>query len=104
MELLGHMIAFRENHHRVKCNCKYLTEPSGYLNVEVSDSNIDVLRNTAHLICGDSIESKRNILADSYGTNAKMKLARRKLDSWGNVKSHCCFVNSENNLKKNTRT
>ena len=29
-----------------------------------------------------------------------MRLARRKLDSWGNIKSHCVFVNSAENLKR----
>ena len=29
-----------------------------------------------------------------------MRLARRKLDSWGNIKSHCGFVNSAENLKR----
>ena len=29
-----------------------------------------------------------------------MRLERRKLDSWGNIKSHCGFVNSAENIKR----
>ena len=29
-----------------------------------------------------------------------MRLARRKLDSWGTIKSHCGFVSSAENLKR----
>jgi len=44
--------------------------------------------------------SKRNILADVFGTNAKMKLARRKLDALGQFKNRCSTLNSEDVLRK----
>ena len=72
---------------------QHLENPSNYLDLEISKDNDTVLRNTVWMIVGDSIDLKRNILADAYGTNAKMRLARRKLESWGKIKSHCGFVN-----------
>ena len=95
------MIAYRETHHKSqRCTCSTLTTPSTYLDLEISKDIDTILRNTARLIVGDSIDSKVNILADAYGTNSNMRLARRKLDSWGNIKSHCGFVNSAENLKR----
>ena len=70
-----------------------MTTPPAYLVIELSKDKDTVLRNTVRLIVGDIIDSKRNILAD-------VRLARRKLDSWGNIKSHCGFVNSAENLKR----
>ena len=95
------MIAYREtNHKSQRCNCSTLTTPSAYLDLEISKENDTVLRNTARLIVEDGIDSKRNILADAYGTNANMRLARINLYSWGNIMSHCGFVNSAEDLKR----
>ena len=77
-----------------------MTTPSAYLGLEISKESDNVLRNTEHMIVGDNIDSKRNILADAYGKNAKMGLARINLDSWDNIKSHCGFVNSAENIKR----
>ena len=70
------------------------------MDIEISKDNDTILRNTVRLIVGDSIDLKRNIFADAYGTNYKMILARIKMDSWGNIKSHCGFVNSAENIKR----
>ena len=81
-ELFAHMIAYRETHHKIqRCTCSTLKNPSAYLDLKISKDNDTVLRNTARLIVGYDIDSKRSILADAYGTNAKMRLARRNLDS-----------------------
>ena len=95
------MIAYRETHQKIqRCTCSTLTTLSAYLDIEISKNNDTVLRNTAWLVVGNNINLKRNIISDAYGTNAKMRLARRKLESWGNIKSHCGFVNSAENLKR----
>ena len=95
------MIAYRETHYKSQIyTCSTLKNPSAYLGLGISKENDNVLRNTEHMIVGDSIDSKRNILADAYGTNANMRLARINLYSWGNIMSHCGFVNSAEDLKR----
>ena len=100
-ELLAHMISYRETHQKSqRCTRSTLTTTSAYLDLEISKDNDTVLRNIERLIVGDIIDTKRNILAYAYGTNNNMILARRNLDSWGNIKSHCGFVNYAENLKR----
>jgi len=73
---------------------------SPYLQVEISKANEQVLKHTRKMLHGDQLPAKRIIFCDSYGTNAKHKLAKRKLDSWGSIKSHCGFANSEKKLAR----
>ena len=73
---------------------------SDYLDLEISKESDTVLRNIERLIVGDIIDTKRNILAYAYGTNNNMILARRNLDSWGNIKSHCGFVKYAKDIKR----
>ena len=95
------MEVYIETHHKSqRCTCSTLPTSSAYLDLEISKDNDTLLRNTTRLIVGDNINSKRNIIADAYGTNAKMRLSSRKLESWVNIKSHCSFVNSAENLKR----
>ena len=70
------------------------------MDLEISKDNDTILRNTVRLSVGESIDLKRNIFADAYGTNYKMILARIKMDSWGNIKSHYGFVKSAENIKR----
>ena len=77
-----------------------MTTLSAYLDIKIPKDNDTVSRKTARLVVGDSIDPKRNIIAYAYETNSKMKLTRRKLESRGNIKSYCGFVNSAKNLKR----
>ena len=54
--------------------------PSRYLGVEISDSNRAVLT-----VDDKTIMTKREIMRDSIGTGATMKLAARKLDNLGRI-------------------
>ena len=73
---------------------------SPYLQVGISKANEQVLKHTRKMLHGDQLPAKRIIFCDSYGTNAKHKLAKRKLDSWGSIKSHCGFANLEKKLAR----
>ena len=69
--------------------------PSRYLGVEISDSNRAVLT-----VDDKTIMTKREIMRDSIGTGATMKLAARKLDNLGRIKAHSSMTNDESNLAK----
>lgn len=101
LQLFGHMIKFRELHKAAKeCFCTFTTEPSQYLDVEVSHANRCVCAATANELCGTCLDTKRNIMADSFGTNAKARLARRKLNATAGFKSQCAVLNSEEALRR----
>ena len=74
--------------------------PSKYLQLEVSNQNNIVLHHTRNMLLGKQLPAKRIIFSDSYGTNAKHKLAKSKLDSWGGIKSHCSLANSKKKLAR----
>lgn len=102
-KLFDHMIRYRElNRPVAKCLCKHTTETSKYLDVKINDGNKCVLHAKAKFVSGKKIDSKRNIMADSYGIGAKMKLARRKLDGLGNYKNQCCTLNSDKLVARRT--
>ena len=73
---------------------------SSHLQVEISKQNEEVLMHTRKILHGDQLPAKRIIFCDLYGTNAKHKLAKQKRDSWGSIKSHCGFANSEKKLAR----
>ena len=98
--LLSHMIYYRELNNEGTGNSKYTMEASAHLNVEISESNTQVLENTNRLIAGENIDAKRPILKDAYGAGAFQHIARRKLDSCGIVKKHCGFANDAERLQR----
>ena len=101
IELFEHMVRYRE----LKCHPKenhmrHTTEASGYLDAHVTYENKCILHMIGNKICGDQVDAKRTILADAFGTNAKVKLARRKLNALGDFKNRCLTLNSDESLKK----
>ena len=43
--------------------------------------------------------TRGQIIKDAVGDGAKLKVARRKLNSIGNMHGHCAVLNSDRNLK-----
>ena len=70
-----------------------ISSPAGYLDIEISKTNREVLKNTSEQIAGKNTAAKRELMRDAGGEAATQRLAKRKLDSWGNVKSHSGIVN-----------
>ena len=96
------MIGFRELNNDGTNGSKFTISGSGYLDLNISIDNIEVLENTSRLLVGDSIESKRLIFKDATGAGATKKLAGRKLCSLGDAKSHSVFINSKERLNQYT--
>ena len=98
LDLFQHMIKYRKMHNSMdkdssrRCS---LNSPSEYLQVEISNENKKVLDFKRAIVCGKNINAKRLIIEDTAGKNAMSRLARRKIDSLGNIKSHSCIVNNE---------
>ena len=96
--LKGHQLF---NHQVIRRELMFKTHtPSKYIHVEVTKDNEKVLGHTRTLLLGEQLPAKRIIFSDSYGTNAKHKLSKRKLDSWGSIKSHCSLANSQKKLAR----
>ena len=101
VELFEHMIKFWELHRPVKeCFCKYTTKVSNYLDVPISHTNKCVLLAKGKHVCGEQVDLMRNIMADLFGTQAKMKLKRQKLDAICGFKRHCSVLNLSDALAK----
>jgi hypothetical protein len=86
-KLFGHMILKRET------ATVLIGSPARYLDVAISKTNRQVLKNTSELIAGKNAVAKRELMRDAGGDAATQRLAKRKLDSWGHVKSHSGIVN-----------
>ena len=72
-----------------------VTLPSKFLDVLVITSNRAVLKYAA-----ESFMIKRNIIRNSFGLNATMKLAAINMDKMGYIKSHSGIVNLSKRLMK----
>lgn len=90
IEKFNHMVGFRKRDPSLKGDS---SEPSSYLDVTVSDGQRELLRLSSRDF------TMRNIMKDAGGTKADQKLAKRKLDMHGNIKSHSGLQNDEKRLK-----
>ena len=72
-----------------------VTLPSKFLDVLVITYNRAVLKYAA-----ESFMIKRNIIRNSFGLNATMKLAAINMDKMGYIKSHSGIVNLSKRLMK----
>jgi hypothetical protein len=102
-ELVAHMIRFREsrNWEGDEFNVSdMMVSPGRYLNMEVKPENQAVLRAATGAIVGGNQTAKRNILKETFGSSAKMKIPKRTLDQFALIKSHSGIVNSESNLNR----
>jgi hypothetical protein len=86
-ELFSHMILKRETAPAL------ISSPARFLDIAISKTNREVLKNTSELIAGKNVATKRELMRDAGGDAATQRLAKRKLDSWGHVKSHSGIVN-----------
>jgi hypothetical protein len=69
-------------------------EPSAALDVEMTEDQKKIVAPSAEdWTC-------RELLKDAGGHGATMKLAKRKLDSIGDVKAHCCIANAPERIEK----
>ena len=99
-ELLSHMVYFCKPNNEGTGDSKYTMEASDYLNVKISESNTEVLKNTNRLIAGENIDAKCPILKDAYGAGTFQHTAKRRLDSCDTVKAHCGFANDPERLQR----
>ena len=67
---------------------------SDHLNIEISEDNKSILKPSP------SAFTKRAMLRDAKGEGAKLKLAARKLDALGHIKSHSSIANDPDCLRK----
>jgi len=87
-DLLSHMIQYRMRDPKLKEGKS--SEPSSYLNVDISDEQQAMLNPSA------SDLAMRSIMQDAGGDRAKHKLAKRKLEMYGSIKSHSGIANDPN--------
>jgi hypothetical protein len=86
-KLFGHMILKRET------AAVLISSPARCPDIAISKTNQEVLKNTSELIARKNAVAKRELMRDARGDAATQRLAKRKLDSWGHVKSHSGIVN-----------
>ena len=101
--LFEHMIKYRELHSediKKKENCKTTTSPSDYFDVTIRNNNRQILKFQRDVLCGKNIGTKRQIIEDTSGRNATLRIAKQKNDFIGNIKSHSCLLNNKENLSK----
>jgi len=94
VDLFSHLIKLRE----ISTGKPNLT-PAPYLDAAVSESNVEVLMATSMFLVGN-LETKSILVKSAGGTGATMRLAKRKLDSYGMVKAYSCLANDEKQLAK----
>jgi hypothetical protein len=80
--LFAHLVCKRESSDALTC-------PSPHLDAEILESNRHALQTTK------SMMTKREIMKESGGDGATMKLSARQLDHVGQVKSHSGLVNTK---------
>jgi hypothetical protein len=87
-KLFGHMILKRET--AAVC----ISSPARYPDIAISKTNREVLKSASgELIARKNAVAKRELMHDDGGDAATQRFARRKLDSWGHVKSRSGIVN-----------
>ena len=79
---------------------KPYSSPSKYLQVEFSKDNRKIVEFKRDVLAGKNINAKRHIIEDTSGKHATTKIARRKLDAIGNIKSHGGLVNDPESIIK----
>ena len=101
-DLFEHMIRFREIHAKKEGSNtpKPYSSPSEYLQVEFSEDNRKIVEFKRDVLAGKNINAKRHIIEDTSGKHATTKIARRKLDAIGNIKSHGGLVNDPESIIK----
>ena len=85
--LFAHMVAFRARHGGTE-------RPSQFLDVEMTDDQARILAPTMQDL------SVQAILKDAGGEGATKKLAKRKLNTAGAIKSHCGLQNHPERVNK----
>ena len=85
--LFAHMVAFRARHGGTE-------RPSQFLDVKMTDDQARILAPTLQDL------SVQAILKDAGGEGATKKLAKRKLNTAGNITSHCGLQNHPERVKK----
>jgi hypothetical protein len=89
-ELLSHMILFMKR----TTPTDAIFEPEGRLGLEISVAQKKIIAPTAQdLTC-------RELMKDAGGDGATLKLAKRKLDSLGDIKAHCGLANNTERIRK----
>ena len=68
-------------------------ECSHHLDISVGRRQMECIQPTAQEL------TRGQIIKDAVGDGAKLKVARRKLNSIGNMHGHCAILNSDRNLK-----
>ena len=74
--------------------------PSSYLNVDVSAENESILKTASNTYPGYLGWIKYMLLSNRLHSNHEQKIAKRTLDTIGNINLHCRIVNSVDEMKK----
>lgn len=94
-DLFNHMLKFGARDPKYSPSAQkddVVRKPSTWLDVEMTDDQVEVMR-------PKSIDRMlTEAMKDAGGQGATMKLAKRKLDMFGNVNSHCGMANDEKKL------
>jgi hypothetical protein len=89
-DLLKHMLLFKKR----TTPTDAIFEPEGRLGLEISDAQKKIIAPTEQdLTC-------RELMKDAGGDGATLKLAKRKLDSLGDIKAHCGLANNPERMHK----
>ena len=89
IKLFKHMIQMR---HRTSLTQQ--VEPSGFLDCEIKDDQREVLDPSSHDL------THGQIMKQAGGKGARLKVAKRKLDNLGYVKSFCGVMNSDERMNR----